>query len=228
MHIRDAAKRILPASIVDLTRRLAGRPSHATEAQGEKGRDFYDRTFDVDDHWKKHYTEIREYVCWTVIIDRLRNAAARRVLEIGCGSGQLAAALRDAGVLESYYGFDFSARRLAQARLACPEFSFEIADAFKTDLYDRYDYDSALSTEFLEHVERDLWVLSRLREGTRFIGTVPNFPFVSHVRHFTSNDEVAARYGPLFDPFSVTTVPLTSKGKVYYLIEGVRNARSGS
>ena len=226
MRIQDVAKRILPARVADLARRLVGRPEHAIEAEGEKGKDFYDRTFDADDHWKMHYTEIREYVCWTVIIDRLRSAGARRLLEIGCGSGQLASALRDAGVLESYHGFDFSARRLEQARVACPEFRFEIADAFQTDLYDRYDYDSALSTEFLEHVERDLWVLSRLKGGTRFIGTVPNFPFVSHVRHFTSSDEVAARYGPLFDQFSVTTVPLTSKGKMYSLIQGVRSAGS--
>lgn len=228
MRIQDVAKRILPARVVDYARRLIGRSSHEIESTGEKGKEFYDQTFDADDHWKQHYTEVREYVCWTVIIDRLRHVGPRRLLEIGCGSGQLASALRDAGVLESYYGFDFSPRRLEQARLACPEFRFEIADAFQTDIYERYDYDLALSTEFLEHVERDLWVLSRLKRGTRFIGTVPNFPFVSHVRHFTRADEVAARYGPLFDQFSVTTVPLTSKGKLYYLIEGVRNSGSVS
>lgn len=228
MGLRNLAKRVLPARVVDLVTRALGQPPRLAESVGEKGKEFYDRTFDADDHWKMHYTEVGEYVCWTVIIDRLRSMSARRLLEIGCGSGQLALAIRDAGILESYCGFDFSPHRLEHARRACPEFRFEIADAFETDLYQRCDYDSALSTEFLEHVERDLWVLSRLKPGTRFIGTVPNFPFVSHVRHFLSGEEVRARYESLFHDFSVTPLRLNAKGKMYYLIQGVRGGRSGS
>jgi SAM-dependent methyltransferase len=226
MGFRKLAKRILPAQAVDLVRKMLGQPPDVAEPEGEKGKEFYDRTFDADDHWKMHYTEVGEYVCWTVIIDRLRGMGTRRLLEVGCGSGQLASAIRDAGILESYCGFDFSPHRLEHARQVCPDFRFEIADAFETDLYERCEYDSALSTEFLEHVERDLWVLSRLKTGTRFIGTVPNFPFVSHVRHFQSSEEVAARYGSLFHSFSVTPLRLNSKGKMYYLIQGVRGSRS--
>jgi SAM-dependent methyltransferase len=220
--MRRLLKRVIPAPAYGALRRLAGRPAYESVDEGEKGRDFYDRTFDADEYWKQHYTRTEDYACWTVIVDRLRNWKARRLLEIGCGSGQLARALLDAGFLESYCGFDFSARRLSQARLFCPEARFEEADAFQTDLYDRIDYDSALSTEFLEHVEGDLEVLRRLKPGTKFIGSVPNFPFVSHVRHFKSSEEVTDRYGSLFRDFSVAAVPVDPKGKTLFLLQGVK------
>src|SRR5690348_14411985 len=111
-HIKAA----LPASAYNALRSLAGRPPYSVVEEGEKGSDFYDRTFDADDYWRRHYTGTEDYACWTVIIDRLRSSNARRLLEIGCGSGQLAHALLDAGFLDSYCGFDFSTHRLAQAR----------------------------------------------------------------------------------------------------------------
>jgi len=71
-------------------------------------------------------------------------------------------------------------------------------------------------------------VLGRLKPGTRFIGTVPNFPFVSHVRHFRSAGEVVSRYGPLFDDFSAFGVPLDRQGKTIFILQGVRNRRASS
>lgn len=215
-------KRMLPTGAYNALKRITGRPVYEVIEEGQKGSDFYDRTFDADEYWQQHYTKTEDYACWTVIIDRLRICSARRLLEIGCGSGQLAHALQDAGFLESYCGFDFSTHRLAQARAFCPGLRFEYADAFATDLYETCDYDSAVSTEFLEHVQGDLEVLAKLKPGTRFVGSVPNFPFVSHVRHFRNGDEVTARYGPLFDRLSVTAIPVDPKGKTLFLLQGIR------
>jgi len=47
-------------------------------------------------------------------------------------------------------------------------------------------------TEFLEHIEHDLDVIRFIRPRTYFVGTVPNFPYVSHVRHFQDCDEVTS------------------------------------
>jgi SAM-dependent methyltransferase len=204
-------------------KRLLGLPVYEAVEEGQKGSDFYDRTFDEDDYWRSHYTTVHDYVCWTVIIDRLRTWRVRRLLEIGCGSGQLACAIRDAGILEDYCGFDFSAHRLGYAKSRCPELRFEVADAFKTDLLATFDYDSALATEFLEHVEDDLLLLSRLRPRTKFIGTVPNYPFVSHVRHFTSCEDVSARYASMFEDFSVHRILLNEQGKSLFILQGVRS-----
>jgi SAM-dependent methyltransferase len=214
--VRNAARRMLD--------RLAGSSAATTTREGQQDSDFYDRTFDADDYWRRHYTEVDHYCCWTVLIDRLRSHRARRLLEIGCGTGQLAGALRDARILDAYCGFDFSEHRLSHARTVCPEWRFEIADAFKTDLFDTFDYDAALSTEFLEHVEGDLDVLARLRGGTFFVGTVPNYAFVSHVRHFASPGDVAERYAPLLDRIDVVPIRLNVGGKTLYILEGVRNA----
>lgn len=216
--VRRAARRTLEL--------LAGVPETPTVRGGQQDSDFYDQTFDADDYWRRHYTGIDHYCCWTVLVDRLRARGARRLLEIGCGTGQLAAALHDAGILEAYCGFDFSSHRLNQARTVCPDWRFEVADAFKTNLFDSFEYDSALSTEFLEHVEGDLEVLARLRSGTFFVGTVPNYPFVSHVRHFEGTAEVTKRYESLLGQIHVVPILLNASGKTLFILEGVRNAQT--
>jgi SAM-dependent methyltransferase len=221
----DVVKRVLPPPVYNGIKKLLGLPVWEQVEAGQKDSEFYDRTFDADDYWRAHYTKVPDYACWTVILDRLRAAQVRRTLEIGCGSGHLASAIRDAGVLASYCGFDFSERRVSHARTICPEFRFEIADAFATDLYRTFDYDSAVSTEFLEHVEGDLTVLAKLKPGTKFIGMVPNMPWVSHVRYFKDCAEVTARYSPLFDDFSVVPIPLNEKGYINFVMQGIRNRR---
>ena len=199
-----------------------GRSSLAEEVAGEKGADYYDRTFLEDANWSGHYTGSVDYYIWTVIVDRVRRARPRSVLEIGCGSGQLAHAVYDSGVVDSYCGFDFAPARLAQARRNVPAYRFEVANAFDTDLYETVDYDLVITTEFLEHVEHDLAVIRRIRGGARILGLVPNFPYVSHVRHFKSADEVTERYGPFFKDFTVDAIPMKVPGSVSFLFEGIR------
>ena len=194
------------------------------ERPGEKGPDYYDRTFLEDANWSGHYTASIDYYIWTVIVDRVRRARPRSVLEIGCGSGQLAHAVYDSGVVERYCAFDFAPARLTQARRNVPSYRFEVANAFETDLFDTVDYDLVITTEFLEHVEQDLAVLRRIREGTRVIAIVPNFPYVSHVRHFKSVEEVAERYGDFFKGFTVDAIPMKVPGSVAFLFEGLRTS----
>jgi len=72
------------------------------------------------------------------------------------------------------------------------------------------------------YVEGDLEVVQRLRRGARFIGTVPDFPYVSHVRHFTSCGEVEARYGKYFNTFSVDEFVDPVGNKKFFMMDGVR------
>ena len=77
--------------------------------------------------------------------------------------------------------------------------------------------------EVLEHIERDLEIVSQVRPGTRCLCTVPNFPYVSHVRHFTSKEEVVGRYGQYFEDFEVTAIKGTSgPGIWFFLMDGIR------
>lgn len=212
--------RALPAPFENLLRKMLGRPAHRAELEGEKPASWYDRAFEEAEGYSAHYSRSPYYVSWTVILDRIRRAGVKSVLEVACGPGQLACALRDSGLLQTYQGFDFSAKRVAAARAACRGFAFEVADAFTTTLFETVAYDVVIATEFLEHVNEDLRVIERIRPGARFIGTVPNYPYVSHVRHFVDVAAVSERYAAMFDDFTVVPIVRDERGNVLYIMEG--------
>lgn len=185
----------------------------------ERGPEWYDESFDNNEHWRRHYTRSRYYPMWAVISDRVLREGKNSVLDIGCGPGQFALLLRERG-LPHYLGFDFSSRRIEWARKVCPGFGFMVADAFETDLFRSYHYDAVLCTEFLEHVERDIEVIKKISADTSFYASVPNFPFKSHVRHFNSMEQVRQRYSEHFEHFSVNEFPSNATGRLYYIMEG--------
>jgi len=222
---RDNLKGVLPSTAARATRKLAnflrGRSAEAAGKSGEKSAEWYDQTFEDSPEWSYHYSISEYYFLWAVIADRITRAEIGSVMEVGCGSGQLAALLRDKG-LRRYCGLDFSAMRVARAREVCPEFEFVEANAFTTDLLDTFPYDAVVSTEFLEHVEEDIEIIRRIRPGRRLLGTVPNFPYVSHVRHFQDIAGVTARYAEYFSEFRVDAFLADSERKTFFLIDGVR------
>jgi trans-aconitate methyltransferase len=155
-----------------------------------------------------------------VIVDRLQAIDSPVMLDIGCGPGQLAAFLRDRGLTE-YVGLDFSSKRIEWARSSVPEVRFELTDVYESDLLESLSYNTVICTEFLEHVERDLEVLHRLRSGARFIGTVPNFGGGSHVRHFRDAGEVSNRYGSCFEVLRVETFSMPQRNLQHFLLDGI-------
>src|SRR4029077_889859 len=155
--------------------------------------DFYDARYLQTEDYCLHYTNSRYYFLWCVILDRMRPTEVRALLDIGCGPGQFASLLCDRG-LRRYVGIDFSDVCIRMARLVCTSAEFVCLDVFSSDLFDTYDYDVVVATEFLEHIEGDLEILDRIRPGTRVYGSVPNFADPSHVRYFNSVDDVRARY----------------------------------
>ena len=201
--------------------RAKARPQTVEEPGAERQSDYYDAMYSVTERYHCHYADSPYFSLWCVLVDHVKPADARCVLDIGCGPGQLAAFLRDRG-LRDYVGIDFSGESIRYARSNCPAFKFVCADVFTSDLFTTVDYDVVISTEFLEHVEKDLEVLDRIRPGTRFFGSVPNFPNPAHVRHFNSAEEVCARYASRFTNFKVDNVLFGSGGMQFFLLEGVR------
>jgi SAM-dependent methyltransferase len=189
----------------------------------EVGADWYDRAYSDVEEYHCGYAQSRYYFLWTVIVDRIRRAGLRRVLEIGCGPGQLAAFLLDQGV-DRYVGLDFSPKAIKLAQVGVPRGRFVVGDARSSDLYDSVEHDVVICTEVLEHIEEDFAVVSRFGTDKRCLCTVPNFPYVSHVRHFADAGEVAERYGAFFRAFDVMTFQGSrSDGERYFLMDGVRN-----
>lgn len=221
LSAKEVARVLTPPLLWNAGKLLVRRPSPA-EAPHQEGRErdaaWYDERAEDDAHYLLHYTQSPYYFLWSVVADRMLRGGVRSVLEVGCGPGQMASLLKDRG-LRSYRGFDFSIRRVEQARKACSGFTFVHADARETDLFETFEHDAVLCQETLEHIEADLEVIARIRPGARFYGTVPSFPASSHVRHFESAEEVRDRYAGSFRSFSVEPFLSNAGGTTFYLME---------
>lgn len=192
--------------------------------RGEQSAAYYDQMYAESSEYQQPYTRSRYYFIWSVIVDRVLRSGGSRVLEIGCGSGQLAEFLLDQGI-SSYTGLDFSQTAINFAKNKdLPRATFVQGDARTTNLPTDLEYDVLICTEVLEHITYDLPVISRWPKGTWCLCTVPSFPYVSHVRNFEDTEQVVARYGEFFDDFHVLTLrrPDRPTGQ-YYLFSGVRN-----
>lgn len=220
---RRAIVRWMPPVLVDAIRKQRRRQIaiKKSEQGRERGSSYYDATFESNSSFKVHYTASRYFFIWSVIADRIAMGDATSVLDVGCGSGQLASLLSDRGV-QSYRGVDFSQQRIAWAQASSPrqEFAFEEADVFESDLATPVDV--VVCTEFLEHVERDLELFGRLAPATRFIGSVPNFSAPGHVRFFDDSSQVQERYSKALSGLRVDRLAADPEGRhVYFLLDGV-------
>jgi 2-polyprenyl-3-methyl-5-hydroxy-6-metoxy-1,4-benzoquinol methylase len=158
-----------------------------------------------------------------VIVDRVRRAGAQRVLEVGCGAGQLAAFLLEQGD-EYYVGLDFSPTAIELARKNAPGGRFVVWDACSTEIHADVPHDVLVCMEVLEHIENDLGVVSNFRPGARCLCSVPSFPWESHVRHFADGSAVRERYGRFFAALDVMTFRSPSAlNDLFFLFDGVRN-----
>ena len=111
---------------------------------------------------------------------------------------------------------------LEHARKICPEFVFQQTDIFESDFLATHDYDAVVLLEFLEHVERDLDALARIKPGTLVIATVPNFTDEGHVRYFENADGVRHRYRGVLPDIDVATFRGDDTGELFFLLEGHR------
>ena len=219
-HVKSFMRDCIPPVIARLFLRL--RPSkcdHQPPIQGcQRDAAWYDESFPTQ--YLNHYTKSNYYALWAIIGDRIKHARFKSILDLGCGAGQMATFLRDLGV-SRYLGIDFSPRRIQRAKAICPEFDFAVADLFETPAFETRDYDCVVCTEVLEHLNQDLDLIKRVRGGTRFLASVPNFPWESHVRHFENADMVTERYGDILSEICVHTHRASEGGHTFFLIDGI-------
>jgi SAM-dependent methyltransferase len=132
-----------------------------------------------------------------------------RVLDLGCGPGQVACMLRDDGIT-SYVGVDWSEEAVSMAMAKCPEFRFEIIDLRDAPgarkLIERVNPSIILVIETLEHIQDDLGVLASVPVGMPIRITIPSGEAYSHARWFTSEATIRERYGGLLEIESVERV----------------------
>jgi len=114
-----------------------------------------------------------------LFLEALKEAAPppRAVLDFGCGTGHIAAALSGAGYTVS--GCDLSAGMIAEGRERFPDVAFsELAAGWTRLPYEKGAFDAAVASSVLEYVDDLPFVLGELarvlRKGGVFAATVPN------------------------------------------------------
>lgn len=183
---------------------ISGRAAKAPEA------DYYDAVYqrrpDYADAWR---TSVYLPV-WKHLVTVLLASGRRRILELGCGPGQLAAMLHHEIEGLMYRGIDFSPVALDMAQAANPALSFELADVRDPKTLDG-DYDIVIATELLEHLDDDVGLLRSIPRDVFVIFSVPNFDCDAHVRYFQKAVQIEARYGELFSGLDLRWIRLKKK-----------------
>jgi SAM-dependent methyltransferase len=139
----------------------------------------------------------------------------KKFIDIGCGVGWFSDMVYF-NISKDMTGVDFSALAIQfHAKRMYPAIKFDIAD-----IYDyKYDgYEVAILTEVLEHIDKDIELLSKIPVGCTVYATVPfekERQDITHVREY-SIDSVTKRYGDILE------FKTCEKFEQYIVIVGVR------
>jgi glycosyltransferase involved in cell wall biosynthesis/SAM-dependent methyltransferase len=155
--------------------RTSGTPRVAEEAAERRRRreSHFDALAPERDRWRARSAGYHRAIA---ALCRRYVAPGARVLELGCGTGDLLAAL--APDPEGSLGIDLSAAMVARARERHPELRFESADAEALALPGR-TFDAIVATDLVGHLEDIYATLRGLRAlchpRTRLVVTYHNF-----------------------------------------------------
>lgn len=127
-----------------------------------------ENTWDPDDYDEGH-SFVYEY--GEGVVDLLDPQPDERVLDLGCGTGHLSAAIADRGA--TVVGLDRSAEMVGQARAAHPELRFREADAREFAVQTPFDaVFSNAALHWIDDADQDAvlsGVADALRPGGRFV-----------------------------------------------------------
>jgi trans-aconitate 2-methyltransferase len=154
--------------------------------------------------WDPNLYQSRHAFVWELAkgpLDLLGAKAGERVLDLGCGTGQLTAQIAAAGA--EVVGIDRSEEMVAQARRNYPQLRFEVADARTFTVEQRFD--AVFSNAVLHWVKPAAAAVDRiwlaLKPGGRFVA---EFGGHGNIRHICGAITVAMRDhgGPPFEAIS--------------------------
>jgi SAM-dependent methyltransferase len=131
------------------------------------------------------------HYCRPAIVDLAGDVAGRRVLDVGCGSGPIAATLRDRGAIVS--GFDSSAGMLEMARRRLgPDADLHLGDLAGPLPFPDGAFDDVIAALVLHYLEDWTGPLAELRRvlvpGGRLIVAVDH-PFAIELMHRAQGGE---------------------------------------
>ena len=178
---------------------------------------WYDEAYKVSPEYRKEPEDSRYYPIWDKALSLIKD---EWVIDIGCGSGQFAKLLLNNGKC-FLFGIDFSGEAILIAQKLNPEYKQKFIVGDLLDGFRRSPYDLVTCFEVLEHIVKDLDVIKKIESGKRFIFSIPNYDYHSHVRKFNSEDEIFKRYSDLIDIKGI--YPLTMHDRnIIYLVDSVK------
>ncbi|MEQ8925910.1 MAG: class I SAM-dependent methyltransferase [Fulvivirga sp.] len=166
--------------------------------------EYYDNYFEEGHGFDLHYKDGYYWVHWTQVIKFLGRNLDKKILEVGCGTGQLAEYLYDEGY-RNYNGFDFSTKGVELSKKRVPAYNFYVGDATDQKNFN-VEYDTAICLEILEHVVDDIKIIKNIQVGKEVIFSVPDFPAPSHVRRFLREYDLKKRYFRYIDIKSIVKI----------------------
>lgn len=170
----------------------------------EQPREWYNDVFSKSPHYHKPWDECGDWtLIWKLTLQILLENNIKSVLDIGSGMGQLGQLLTQNNI--KYKGIDFSSYAVNYSiKNRVGEEEFICVDANK---YDFDDHVEAYTThEFLEHIQDDLTILSKLKSGTPIIFSVPDSDGIQHTRFFIDVKDVYDRYSSLINNLDIKKI----------------------
>ncbi len=163
----------------------------------EKDAEYYDGVY------RQGYDTSGYRPLYDVVMGILRQVRSPRVLELGCGIGDLGRMIIDEGY--PYRGVDFSAEAIDQCRRLCPDGNFAVGDIYEPHIYRPVDYTTVIALEVLEHVD-DLRVVAMMPAGARLIASVPDYDDAAHLRLYRDiQRDIVERFRPYLHVVDVAT-----------------------
>ncbi|SNY96748.1 class I SAM-dependent methyltransferase [Halomonas sp. hl-4] len=177
---------------------------------------FYDAVYQTSDKYASSSEDSIYTPAWDKVVNYFKDNDVLSVIDIGCGPGQFAEyALKRLPALD-YTGFDYSAVAISQAKQREIAGKFIKGNAFSSDMLDPNSENNLyILLEVLEHIEKDVELLSSISSGASVVFSVPNFDSFGHVRFFLDEKEVTDRYGYIFCDLNIERVVLKGYSTIF-------------
>ncbi|PAF53777.1 hypothetical protein BKH42_04610 [Helicobacter sp. 13S00482-2] len=179
---------------------------------------FYDSVYTQNEMYFKDYTQSPYYLGWKYALKILQDYGLKKakIVDIGCGNGAFAKMLYENHIC-SYTGIDFSDEGLKIARKNIPSWAnfFIKENIFESKIFEK-SYTHIIIFEILEHIHKDIEILSKIKPKTAIIGSVPNFYSQSHIRIFEDIQEIKKRYESIIDFLDFFELKLNQNSKIFY------------
>jgi 2-polyprenyl-3-methyl-5-hydroxy-6-metoxy-1,4-benzoquinol methylase len=189
----------------------------------EKGPEWYDNIAEQEKMYSASPLKSSYYPVYEKVVELLKEMKPEGVIDLGCGSGQLARLVFGAG-LDFRYGLDFSPKMIDLARKLNPDIAhrFHCQDFFIKELFLNAGI-CVVMTEVLEHLEDDLKLIEKIPSGCPIIFSVPSYFTQSHLRVFSNDHDILERYGKVIRFNKIIPIVMNQEhGWKIFVCEGVK------